>query len=53
MEKHIADLTANGIKIALTLTNHFFDKKSYEASLELLSFNHKKVGGFIINDFEE
>jgi hypothetical protein len=51
-EKHIRELYDNGIGISLNLTNHFFDKRSYEESLPLLEKLHSPKNSVIITNDE-
>jgi hypothetical protein len=46
-ENHLTRLTENGIHLALTLTNHFFDNDSYRESWPLLEKNHRKGNSII------
>jgi len=41
-DEHVYQLNGRGIALALTLTNHFFDAKSYKESKSLLKKHHKK-----------
>lgn len=46
-DNHLDRLTENGIHLALTLTNHFFDDVSYRESLPLLEAHHRKGNSII------
>ena len=44
---HLDRMADNGIGLALTLTNHFFDEDAYKESLNLLKTHHKKGNAII------
>jgi len=46
-ERHLERLAENGIHLALTLTNHFFDDAAYRESLPLLEAHHKQGNSII------
>lgn len=46
-ETHLIQMEKEGIGVSLTLTNHFFDKKSYESSLSLLKQFHKEGNSIV------
>ncbi len=46
-EGHVRELYDHGIGLALNLTNHFFDRNAYDASLNLLH-NHHRTGNSVI-----
>lgn len=46
-DNHLSRLAENGIHLALTLTNHFFDEASYRESQLLLEAHHKKGNSII------
>lgn len=51
-EKHLVELAEHGIGVGLNLTNHFFDRESYEASLGLLERFHVEKNAVIITNDE-
>jgi hypothetical protein len=44
---HLARLSENGIHLALTLTNHYFDEDAYRESWSLLEAHHKSGNSII------
>ena len=46
-DHHIGTLKENGIGIALTLTNHFFDEEKYRETLPLLRKHHDPINSVI------
>ncbi len=46
-ETHLERLTEQGIHLALTLTNHYFDEDAYTRSLPLLDAHHRKGNSVI------
>ncbi len=51
-DDHVKELYKHNIGISLNLTNHFFDKESYESSQELLNRYHSKNNSLIITNDE-
>lgn len=51
-QNHIIELNENKIGISLTLTNHFFDEKSYKKSVSLLERYHKKSNTIVCENDE-
>ncbi len=49
-ESHMEELEDRGIGVALTLTNHFFDAASYEATLPLLQRLHRQGNSLICHN---
>ncbi|MDD3959728.1 MAG: hypothetical protein PHF65_05995 [Oscillospiraceae bacterium] len=46
-DHHIGTLRENGIGIALTLTNHFFDEEKYSETIPLLKKHHDPINSVI------
>ena len=51
-DRHIGQLEAHGIGIALTLTNHFFDEEKYRQTIPLLEKHHKPINSVICTNDE-
>lgn len=49
-DKHIEELRNNNIGLSLNLSNHFFDKKAYDESLDLLNKHHHTNNSLIITN---
>lgn len=48
---HLAEMEAMGIRLSLPMTNHFFDRQAYEASLPVLAAHHRRGNSVIfVND---
>jgi hypothetical protein len=51
-DQHVRELSQNGIGVALNLTNHYFDVKSYKESLGMLERFHAAHNSIIITNDE-
>lgn len=49
---HLAEMEALGIHLSLPMTNHFFDRQAYEASLPVLAAHHRRGNSVILVDDE-
>lgn len=48
---HLAQMDAMGIHLSLPMTNHYFDRAAYEASLPVLAAHHRRGNSVIaVND---
>lgn len=51
-EGHVRELYDHGIGLALNLTNHYFDRNAYDASLNLLHSHHRTGNSVIVTNNE-
>lgn len=50
--KHLAEMAQMGINLSLPMTNHYFDRQAYEASLPVLAAHHRRGNSVIMVDDE-
>lgn len=50
--EHLAEMAAMDIRLSLPMTNHFFDRQAYEASLPVLAAHHQRGNSVILLDDE-
>lgn len=49
--RHLTEMAEMGINLSLPMTNHFFDRAAYEASLPVLAAHHRRGNSVIfVND---
>lgn len=49
---HVAELAELGLGLSLPMTNHYFDRQAYEASLPVLAAHHRRGNSVIMVDDE-
>lgn len=50
--QHLAEMTEMGIGLSLPMTNHYFDRAAYEASLPVLAAHHRRGNSVIVVEDE-